>query len=137
MDDCLFCKIIKGEIPSTRIYEDENVVAFLDIFPFTKGHTVVVPIEHFSNLLEFPDEKMEKYFSALKKLSDQIKTNLKADGINILQNNFRAAGQIVDHLHFHIIPRWENDGKSFIRQPKDQASSESLQEVKDQIIGKA
>ena len=119
-EDCLFCKIIKGEIPSSKVYEDENVIAFLDIFPYIKGHTVVVPVEHYETFLEFPDHKMENYFSILKKLIDQIKTNLNADGINIVQNNFRAAGQIVFHMHYHIIPRWENDNKPFIKQPKEQ-----------------
>ncbi len=135
MEDCLFCKIIKGEIPSSKVYEDGDIIAFLDIFPFTKGHTVVVPLEHYSNLLEFPDEKMEKYFSTLKRLANQIMNNLKADGINIVQNNFPAAGQVVDHLHFHIIPRWSDDGKVFIQQPKEQASPGYLQEVSALIKG--
>ncbi len=133
MEDCLFCKIIKGEIPSSNIYKDDDVVAFLDIFPYSKGHTVVVPVKHYKNFLEFPDKEMSKYFSVLKDLSIRIKENLKADGINVVQNNFAAAGQLIDHLHFHIIPRWNNDGKGFIKQPKEQAGTDYLKEISDLI----
>jgi histidine triad (HIT) family protein len=92
MSNCLFCRIIKGEIPSSIVYRDKDVIAFLDIFPFAEGHTIVVPAEHYFNLLDFPEERMEKYFSVLKILSGRIKNVLKADGINIVQNNFAGAG---------------------------------------------
>jgi histidine triad (HIT) family protein len=128
-DDCLFCKIVKGEIPSAIVYKDKDVVAFLDIFPFTKGHTIVVPVEHHETFFDFPDDKIRDYFTLLKKLAYQIKTNLNADGLNIVQNNFRAAGQVVFHMHYHIIPRWENDNKPFIKQPKEQATQEYLTEM--------
>ena len=134
-EDCLFCKIIKGEIPSSKVYEDNDVVAFLDLFPFTNGHTIVVPINHHETFLDFPENEMEKFFSVLKKLAGQIKNNLNADGINIVQNNFPAAGQVVFHMHYHIIPRWLNDNKPFIKQPKDQATSEYLQEMLNKIRG--
>ncbi|MBN2041303.1 MAG: HIT family protein [Spirochaetes bacterium] len=134
-EDCLFCKIIKGEIPSSKVYEDENVVAFLDLFPFTDGHTVVVPINHHETFLDFPDNEMEKFFSVLRKLANQIKKNLNADGINIVQNNYAAAGQVVFHMHFHIIPRWLNDKKPFIKQPKTQAAPEYLEEMTRKITG--
>ena len=134
-EDCLFCKIIKGEIPSSKVYEDNDVVAFLDLFPFTNGHTIVVPINHHETFLDFPENEMEKFFSVLKKLAGQIKNNLNADGINIVQNNFPAAGQVVFHMHYHIIPRWLNDNKPFIKQPKDKATSEYLQEMLNKIRG--
>ncbi|MCU0821464.1 MAG: HIT family protein [Spirochaetes bacterium] len=134
MGDCLFCKIVRGEIPSSVVYKDGDVLAFLDIFPYTRGHTVLVPVEHFFNFFDFPEEKMEKYFSVLKSLSCRIKIALGADGINIVQNNFAAAGQIINHLHFHIIPRWDNDGKDFIRQPKEQAGPDYLKEISEKII---
>jgi histidine triad (HIT) family protein len=134
-DDCLFCKIVKGEIPSTKVYEDKDVVAFLDIFPFTKGHTIVVPVEHHETFFDFPDDKINNYFTTLKKLADRIRTNLNADGLNIVQNNFRAAGQIVFHMHYHIIPRWVDDNRPFIKQPKDQASPEYLAEMFKLIKG--
>jgi len=132
--DCLFCKIINGEIPSSKVYEDNDVVAFLDLFPFTKGHTVVVPINHHETFLDFPDDEMEKFFSVLKKLASRIKLNLNADGINIVQNNYPAAGQVVFHMHYHIIPRWLDDNKPFIKQPKEQASPEYLKETLERII---
>lgn len=134
MNDCLFCKIINGEIPSSVVHRDDDVVAFLDIFPYTKGHTVVVPVKHYHNLLDFPDEKMQKYFSRIKNLAGRIKEKLNADGINIVQNNFPAAGQVINHLHFHIIPRWENDGRHFVSPPKEQASPEYLEEVSKLIL---
>ncbi|MBN2403017.1 MAG: HIT family protein [Spirochaetes bacterium] len=134
-NDCLFCKIIKGDIPSAKVYEDKDVVAFLDIFPFTKGHTIVVPVEHHETFFDFPDEKMANYFTILKKLADQIRLNLKADGLNIVQNNFRAAGQVVFHMHYHIIPRWTDDNKPFIKQPKDQAGPEYFAEMLRTIKG--
>ena len=99
MNDCIFCKIIAGDIPSDILYEDENTITFLDIAPVSKGHALVVPKQHSVNLYETSDE-----------VSAQLKDILKADGINIINNNDPAAGQVVHHLHFHIIPRYEGDG---------------------------
>lgn len=128
-EDCLFCKIIKGDIPSKRIYEDKDVVAFLDIMPLTKGHTVVVPVNHYENMLDFPESEMEKFFSVIKLLSGMLKTKLNADGFNILQNNYKAAGQIIFHMHYHIIPRFIDDDRPFIKQPKEQAKPEYFDEI--------
>lgn len=133
VEDCLFCKIIKGEVPSYKIYEDEDVIAFLDIFPFNNGHTVVVPAEHYTNFLDFSTEKMGKYFGVLQKVAIQLKEKLHADGINIVQNNFHAAGQAIFHMHFHLIPRWQDDKKISLKQPKQQATKEHLQELLKQI----
>lgn len=127
--DCLFCKIIKGEIPCAKVYQDETVIAFLDIFPVSRGHMVVAPLEHFSTFLDFPEDRMKNYFTILQKLASQAKDNLKAEGINILQNNFEAAGQVVPHLHFHIIPRWASDGKLIVRQAKVKAEPQDLEAV--------
>jgi histidine triad (HIT) family protein len=135
-ENCLFCKIIKGEIPSAKVYEDKDVIAFLDIFPFSKGHTVVIPVKHYETFFDFPDDQMGYFFTVLKNLASQIKKNLNADGINIAQNNFRAAGQIVFHMHYHIIPRWENDERPFLKQPKEQATPEYMAETMKLIKGK-
>ncbi|MHA1341238.1 MAG: HIT family protein [Promethearchaeota archaeon] len=108
-DDCIFCNIIKGKIPCSKIFEDENVLAFLDINPLAKGHTLVVPKYHFQTLIDFPEEKIEIFFKNLKKIATKISEKLEADGFNIIQNNFKAAGQEIDHFHVHIIPRWKND----------------------------
>ncbi|TFG19362.1 MAG: HIT family protein [Promethearchaeota archaeon] len=128
-ENCIFCKIVQGLIPSSKIYEDGSSLAFLDIAPFTKGHTIVIPKEHYMNMLDFPEKEMTAYFSAVKNVTIKIKEKLGADGINIMQNNFKAAGQVVNHLHFHVIPRWENDRAFPIRVKKLNLTKEELSEI--------
>ena len=108
--DCLFCKIIKGEIPSAKVYEDKHSYAFLDIKPINPGHTLLVPKKHFANLYEMPDEILANLAPIIKKLGVAIKKAVSADGINIGMNNDPAAGQLVFHAHIHIMPRFKNDG---------------------------
>lgn len=108
MSDCIFCKIIAGEIPSSKIYEDEKVLAFLDISQTTKGHTLVIPKEHVRNMLEMSDQTAADVFARLPKLARAIKTATGAKGLNILNNNEEVAGQTVFHAHIHIIPRYSN-----------------------------
>lgn len=110
MTDCLFCKIIAGEIPSTKVYEDNTVLAFLDIHPVNIGHTLVIPKAHHANLYETPDALLAHMMTIVKKLSIAIKSALNADGINIEMNNDSIAGQIIFHTHIHIIPRFSSDG---------------------------
>lgn len=112
MNDCLFCKIVSGEIPSEKIYEDENTFAFLDIHPINRGHTLVVPKTHYENIYEAPEEVFTKVMRTVQLLAPKIKQAVGADGINIGINNGKAAGQLVYHLHTHIIPRFESDGYS-------------------------
>ena len=109
-DDCIFCRIVKGEIPCSKIYENEKVIAFLDIAPVNKGHALVVPKEHYKDLLEVPNEVMGEITKAAKKVAKAAVKAVGADGFNIGQNNGKAAGQVVTHFHLHIIPRFENDG---------------------------
>lgn len=104
MNDCIFCKIVKGEIHSYKIYEDDYVYAFLDINPVSRGHTLVVPKEHYADILEIPEDLLSKVNIVVKKLSSMIKERLECDGINILQNNGSCAGQTVLHYHVHIQP---------------------------------
>ena len=111
-DVCIFCKIASGEIPCIKVYEDQEVLAFLDIGPVSDGHTLVIPKEHFENLALCPDEILAKISSCLGKISTAVASAMQADGYNVLCNNGRAAGQLVDHVHFHIIPRKEEDGVS-------------------------
>ena len=108
--DCLFCKIVAGQIPSTKVYEDEHALAFLDINPVNIGHTLVIPKEHHSNLYETSDETLSHMMPIIKKLSIAIKSALSAEGINIEMNNDPVAGQIIFHTHIHIIPRFDGDG---------------------------
>lgn len=110
MNECLFCKIISGEIPSTKVYEDEHTLAFLDIHPVNIGHTLVIPKKHSANLYETPDETLAQMMAVVKKLSIAIKSAVSADGINIEMNNDPVAGQIIFHTHFHIVPRFSGDG---------------------------
>jgi len=108
-DECIFCKIIKGVIPSFKVFEDEFFLGFLDINPLSKGHTIIIPKEHFSTIFDLPEDLSNKLFKNIKLIAENIIKNLNADGFNLLQNNFKAAGQEIDHFHFHIIPRWNND----------------------------
>jgi len=109
-DDCIFCKIIKGEIPCTKVYEDENVLAFLDIGPVNKGHTLVMPKEHHETLLDLPEDVLCSVSKAVKKISKAVKEGTGCGGFCILQNNYKVSGQLVPHYHVHIIPRLETDG---------------------------
>ncbi len=109
--DCIFCKIINGEIPSAKVYEDEDVYAFLDISQITKGHTLIIPKQHTENIYETSEEIASKFFARVPKVANALKETFKPVGINILNNNGEAAGQSVFHLHIHLIPRYdENDG---------------------------
>ncbi len=127
--NCLFCKIISGQIPSRKIYETENTVAFLDIMPVSKGHTIIIPKNHYCNLLDIPKEEIQPFFTDLKKIAQMLKNKLNLDGFNIVQNNFPAAGQVINHFHFHIWPRMENDSLSKIQRKPELASEESLDEL--------
>ena len=108
-DDCIFCKIVKGEIPSYTVYEDEYFKAILDIEPSSDGHTLIIPKHHSDNLYSLDDVSASKIVPVSKIIATRLKDILKCDGINIVQNNEAAAGQTVNHYHMHIIPRYEND----------------------------
>ena len=109
MDD-IFQKIITREIPAEIVYEDEDVIAFLDIKPVNKGHVLVVPKQKFRNIFDGPADALEKMMAAAQKVAIAVKETTGADGVNIVMNNERAAGQEVFHAHIHIIPRFTNDG---------------------------
>ncbi len=105
--ECIFCKIISGEMPCAKVYEDEHVLAFLDIAPAAKGHTLVISKEHHELITDVPNELLEKCIDAVKKIGEALlKDN---DGFNVMQNNNEEAGQLVPHLHFHVIPRNSKD----------------------------
>lgn len=109
-DECLFCKIAQGEVPSVAIYEDDDVYAFLDIKPVHPGHTLIVPKTHYTNLYELPDEILAKLSRVMRDISIAVKEAVSADGINIEMNNDRAAGQVIFHAHLHVVPRYIDDG---------------------------
>jgi histidine triad (HIT) family protein len=104
-NDCLFCAIAAGEIPSFKIFEDDVALAFLDINPFAPGHVLVVPKAHATGLLDAPDERLAQLVVRVRRIAEHVKNTLGAEGFNILQNNGAAAGQTIGHLHFHIVPR--------------------------------
>lgn len=107
--DCLFCRIIRGEIPSSKVYEDEYVYAFLDIAPSFAGHTLVVPKNHYKNILDIDVNEASHIFAAIQKIAPAIMKATGAEGFHVLQNNNEVAGQTVFHTHFHIIPRKAGD----------------------------
>ncbi len=110
MENCIFCKILKNEIPSATVYEDDKFRAIMDIGPIAKGHVILLAKEHTANLLEASDELLAAALPAVKKVANAVKKTMGCDGINVLQNNGEAAGQTVFHLHIHVIPRYEKDG---------------------------
>ena len=105
MDGCVFCKMVAGEIPVTKVYEDEAVLAFLDIGPISDGHTLVIPKQHVAQVHECDPEVLAAGRPVWVAIAEAVVAAMEADGYNVLSNNGRAAGQVVDHLHFHIIPR--------------------------------
>jgi histidine triad (HIT) family protein len=107
--DCIFCKILKGEIPSYKIYEDENVFAFLDITQGTKGHSLIIPKKHIKNVYELTDVDASNIFKIVPKISNALKESFDPIGINIISNN-ELPLQSVFHFHIHLIPRYKNDG---------------------------
>lgn len=126
MNDCIFCKIAAGEIPSFKVYEDGDVLAYLDINPFAKGHTLVIPKAHSSGLVDTDNDRLAMVMAAVRKVASHLKTALPCDGFNILQNNGAAAGQTVNHLHFHIIPRYNGEELKFEPHPGDMAELDEL-----------
>jgi histidine triad (HIT) family protein len=131
MDDCLFCKIIKGEVPANMVYENDKIFAFLDINPNNKGHTLVVPKQHCTDLLETPDDVLADMMSRTKKIAEAIMKAVNADGFNTILNTKPAAGQVIFHTHLHIIPRFKDDG--FKHWPHQEVTPEDLKKVQDLI----
>jgi histidine triad (HIT) family protein len=113
MEGCLFCKIVTGDIPCAKVYEDDNFLAFLDIRPLNKGHTLVIPKKHFETILDLPEKEMKEMAHVIKKITHALSSAFAPDGFNVFCNNKPAAGQEVPHLHYHIAPRFQNDGHTF------------------------
>ncbi|HLD58072.1 MAG TPA: HIT family protein [archaeon] len=124
MADCIFCRIVKGEIPSARIFESRNVLAFLDISPAARGHALVIPKKHFETLSEIPKKDLQELVLAVQEVARQIVILVGADGFNVIQSNKKSAGQVIPHLHFHIIPRTEGDALNFDWQHIEQDKEE-------------
>jgi len=119
--NCLFCKIVKGESPSQKVYEDDISCAFLDIMAIHPGHTLVVPKAHYKNIFDMPEDEFGALAGRAKRIADAVRRGVGADGVNITMNNEPAAGQLVPHAHLHIIPRYKEDGyKHWIGTPYDE-----------------
>jgi len=127
-DDCIFCKIANGVIPTNSIYEDDKFRVILDLSPATKGHALILPKEHFANIYELPEEWAAQVMVLAKKMAMTMTEKLKCDGLNLVQNNGEAAGQTVMHFHLHLIPRYENDNQHILWKPT-KPSAEELSEV--------
>ncbi len=131
-DDCIFCKLANGDIPTNSIYEDDKFNVILDNGPATKGHSLILPKDHADNLFELPEETAADAMKLARKLGKHIMDTLGADGLNIVQNNGPVAGQTVMHFHLHIIPRYEGDGQKILWAPTS-PSAEELTQVKEQL----
>lgn len=133
MGECIFCKIANGEIPSARLYEDDDFRVILDLGPASKGHALILPKAHAANIYELPDELAGKAMILAKKMAAKMTETLKCDGFNILQNNGEIAGQTVFHFHLHLIPRYKDDGVGLTWTPgtlSDKDKEEILAKVK-------
>ena len=131
-NDCIFCKMAAGQVPVTKIYEDEIVLAFLDIGPVSDGHTLVIPKQHFEKLHDCPPQLLGQVCSCLGRIARAVEVAMSSDGYNVLCNNGRAAGQLVEHLHFHIIPRNSGDGV-FNRWPAYKYQQGKIEEIAAKI----
>jgi len=109
-ESCIFCRIAKGDIPCAKVYEDSDVLAFLDLAPVHPGHVLVIPKAHYADLLAFPAELAPAVMAAMKKVAAAVMKATGATGVNVMQNNGLSAGQTMFHIHWHIIPRFEGDG---------------------------
>ena len=127
--DCIFCKIIKKEIPSKIIFENEKCLAFLDISPISRGHTIVIPKNHSSTIEDILENDLIAVFNVVKDLAIHIHKRLNAGGYNILQNNFKPAGQVINHFHVHIIPRNEDDNRFKVKFPRAQVNEIELDTI--------
>ena len=127
--DCIFCKIIAGEIPAVKVLDEEPVIAFMDINPSSKGHMLVVPKRHAENIFQISEGDLATLIKAVKRCAGAAKDALRAEGVTILQLNGKASDQIVPHLHVHVIPRWENDGLSVSTWEMKPGDMEEIQEI--------
>ncbi|HCW22229.1 MAG TPA: HIT family protein [Lachnospiraceae bacterium] len=130
-ENCIFCRIANGDIPSRTIYEDDHFRVILDNGPATRGHALILPKEHYKDLSEIPEETAAEAMIVAKKVSALLVKKLHADGLNLVQNNGETAGQTVKHFHIHLIPRYENDGQHILWNPTHPTDEELDSVLKD------
>jgi len=132
-ENCIFCKIANGEIPSRTLYEDDDFRVIMDLAPATKGHSLILPKNHYKNIYEIADDTAAKVLPLAKKMAALMTDKLGADGFNIVQNNNEVAGQTVFHFHVHLIPRYNDDNQSLVMKPQEMTDAQ-LDAVKEQIL---
>ena len=135
MDNCIFCKIANGEIPSNKVYEDEDFIAILDLSPATRGHTLVIPKKHYPDFFAMDEEAAAQAMKRARRVADLLTQKLSPDGMNLTQNNGEVAGQTVNHYHIHLIPRYLSDPAHINWKPAP-ASPETIAAVYREITGK-
>lgn len=133
-ENCIFCKIANGEVPSKTLYEDDHFRVILDLGPATKGHALILPKEHYANLYDLPEELAGEAMKLAKKMAVRITERLGCEGFNLIQNNGDMAGQTVFHFHMHMIPRYQADGQKIGWKPGEPTQDE-LEEIKNTIVG--
>jgi histidine triad (HIT) family protein len=133
MNECIFCKIVNKEIPATVLYEDDDVLVFMDIGPIIKGHALVISKQHHDPVTETPNEVLTKLHLTAKRIAKAQMNGLGADGVNIMQNNGTAAGQEVPHIHVHVIPRFDNDGHHWNWNAKKYENLEEMAELAEKM----
>lgn len=135
MDNCIFCKIISGEIPSAVIFENDEFKVILDRFPASKGHVLIIPKKHFDNIFDIEPELGGRLFTLAVRMAGIVKKATGAENMNIIQNNGPLAGQTVNHFHLHIIPRYENDSIS-VKWSQLQLTDDEIEDVRKTIVSK-
>jgi len=130
--DCIFCKILNGDIPARKFYEDDAAIAFLDINPASPGHSLVVPRQHFKTIADGEQDVIAATFIAVKNVAELVKTRLQCDGLNIMANQGRTAGQVIQHFHVHVVPRYKGDNIRIIP-PDRKMSDEKLDEILEKL----
>jgi len=133
MSDCIFCKIVSKEIPATAVYEDDDVLVFMDIGPIIKGHALVISKKHYDSVSETPDNILTKLHLSAKRVARAQMNGLGADGVNVMQNNGKSAGQEVEHIHVHVIPRFEGDGHHWNWNAKNYDNFDEMAELAEKM----
>jgi len=130
---CIFCKIVQNELPSVKVYEDERVLGFMDINPLNDGHVLVIPKRHAETIFEIDPDELRAVVDVAQKIALAIKKALNPDGLVVIQLNQKAAGQVVPHLHIHLIPRWENDGLPIARWEPMPGDMDKIKNIAERI----
>ncbi|MEM4704269.1 MAG: HIT domain-containing protein [Candidatus Bathyarchaeia archaeon] len=129
-EECIFCKIAKKEAPASLVYEDDTAMAFMDLYPISDGHTLIIPKKHYANIYAMPDQEVAHLYTIAKKVAVAVKKSIKPDGISITQHNEPGAGQDVFHMHIHVIPRYQGQ-----RLPRFEELKEAGRQKLDEVAG--